>query len=145
MTGTLPPDIWARLHGASTHFPIAMILGATAIDGLVVVAWGKPLGRSANAAATYCLSLGALGGLLAVVSGLYLTKGELWGDGALRWHHRFVWPAFGLMVAVAVWRLLVGERLGRRGFLVYVMVELILAGLTAAAGYWGAELLQGVP
>jgi uncharacterized membrane protein len=121
-----------------------MILGASAFDLLAVTAWGKPLGRNAAVAGTYALSLGALGGILAVVSGLYLTKGDLWGSGGLRWHHRFVWPAFALMVATAVWRLIVGERRSRRGYAAYVAVELVLSALTAAAGYWGGELLQGL-
>jgi len=139
----MPADFWAKLHGASTHFPIAMIFGACAFDGLAVLAWGKPLARNASVAGKYTILIGALGGLLAVVSGLTLTKGELWGGGALRWHHRFVWPAFALMVAAAVWRVSVGDRLTRRSYIAYLMVEIVLTGLVAAAGYWGGELLQG--
>jgi len=137
-------DFWAKLHGASTHFPIAMVFGACAFDLLSVVAWGKPWARDANVAGTYTLTLGALGGILAVVSGLDLTKGEMWGGGALRWHHLFVWPAFTLMMAIAGWRLVVRDKLTRRSYVIYVTVELVLTGLTAAAGYWGGEMLQGV-
>jgi len=111
---------------------------------LAVLAWEKPLGRNARVAGRYALVLGALGGILAVVSGLYLTKGDVWGAGQLRWHHRFVWPAFGLMVSAATWRLVVKNKLTRRSHVVYLMAELILTGLTAAAGYWGGEMLQGV-
>jgi uncharacterized membrane protein len=140
----MPSDFWSKLHGASTHFPIAMVLGACAFDVLAVLAWEKPLGRNARVAGRYALVLGALGGILAVVSGLYLTKGDVWGAGQLRWHHRFVWPAFGLMVSAATWRLVVKNKLTRRSHVVYLMAELILTGLTAAAGYWGGEMLQGV-
>jgi uncharacterized membrane protein len=139
----LPSDLWTKLHGASTHFPIAMVLGTCAFDVLAALAWERPLGRNARIAGTYALILGALGGILAVVSGLYLTKGDVWGAGALRWHHRFVWPAFGLMVSAATWRLVVGDKLPRRSHAIYLVVELVLSGLMAAAGYWGAELLQG--
>jgi hypothetical protein len=37
-----------------------------------------------------------------VGSGIALTKGDLWGRGDFGWHYRFVWPAFGLLVALAV-------------------------------------------
>lgn len=139
----LPSDFWAKLHGASTHFPIAMILGACAFDLLAVLAWEMPLGRNASIAGMFAITLGALGGILAVASGLFLTKGEIWGSDALRWHHLFVWPAFGLMVAVASWRLIVRDRLTRRSYVVYVAVQLVLTALIAASGYWGGELLQG--
>jgi len=141
----LPSDFWVKLHGASTHFPIAMVLGGCAFDVLALLSWEKPLGRNAKIAALYALVLGALGGMSAVVSGLVLTKGEIWGTGALRWHHRFVWPAFALLVAASIWRLVVGDKLTRRVFFGYVSVELVLTALMAAAGYWGGELLQGVP
>ena len=139
----IPADFWAKLHGASTHFPIAMVLGACAFDMLAVVSWGKPLGRNAGIAARYAVGLGALGGVLAVVTGLVLTKGDMWGRDALRWHHWFVWPAFALVVGAAVWRLLVGDKLTRRSYVVYLAVEFVLAGLTAGAGYWGGEMLLG--
>jgi len=141
----LPQDLWTKLHGASTHFPIAMILGACAFDLLAVVAQGTSLGRNASIAGKFALSLGALGGILAVISGLFLTKGEMWGSGALRWHHRFVWPAFALMIAAAIWRLMIGDKLTPRSYVAYVSVELVLAVLTAASGYWGGEMLQGMP
>jgi uncharacterized membrane protein len=137
----LPVDFWAKLHGASTHFPIALVSGACVFDSLAVVAWSKPLGRNASVAGQYATLLGALGGILAVATGLFLTKGEMRGSGALAWHHFFVWPAFALMIATSVWRVFVGARLTRRGFAIYVAVELCLAGLMAAAGYWGGELL----
>lgn len=139
MTG----DLWAKFHGASTHLPIAMVLGACVFDLAAVLAWARPFGRNAGLVGRYLIVLGAIGGIAAVFSGVELTRGQLWGSGALRWHHRFVWPAFALMMATAVWRAVRGDRLSRRGLAGYLVVELVLAALTAGAGYWGGELLLG--
>ena len=38
----------------------------------------------------------------AVLSGLALSKGTLPGSGALRMHHFFIWPAFGLLIGLAL-------------------------------------------
>jgi hypothetical protein len=77
-----------------------------------------------------------------------VTKGDLWGRGDLGWHHRFLWPAFGLLVALAVWRLVVRDAMSRFGLCLYLLLMLLASGLVAAAGYFGGELLLsggGVP
>jgi hypothetical protein len=62
-----------------------------------------PFARGLRLVSFYGLAVAALASLGAVISGIALTKGDLWGRGDLGWHHRFVWPAFGLLVALAVW------------------------------------------
>jgi hypothetical protein len=83
----------------------------------------------------------------AVVSGIALTKGDLWGRGDLGWHHRFVWPAFGLLMVLAVWRLVVRDAMSRTGLCLYLILMLVASGFVAAAGYFGGEILLngGVP
>jgi uncharacterized membrane protein len=56
-------------------------------------------------------------------------------------HHEFVWPAFGLIVALAVWRLLVRDQASRAAFGIYLVVAVVAAVLMLAAGYWGGELI----
>ena len=133
-------QIWVKLHGASTHLPVAMVLCASVCDAAAVLLWTRPLGRDLRTAGHYMWLAGAAGSVLTVISGLVMTKGEMLGHGALRWHHLFAWPAFGLIVALAVWRLLAGRQASRRGFACYVAVALLTAGLTAAVGYWGGEM-----
>jgi uncharacterized membrane protein len=65
----------------------------------------------------------------------------MWGRGELGWHHRFIWPAFGLLVALAVWRLIVKDQMSRTGFYLYLFLMFLTSGLMAAAGYFGGELL----
>jgi len=84
----------------------------------------------------------------AVVSGIALTKGDMWGRGYFGWHHRFVWPAFGLLVGLAVWRLVVRDAMSRTGLCLYLILMLVASGFIAAAGYFGGEILLsggGVP
>jgi hypothetical protein len=71
----------------------------------------------------------------AVVSGIALTRG-ICGPRNFGWHHRFVWPALGLLVALAVWRLLVAGavRAELRWTLTWNLLE-----LTARLGTRGAS------
>ena len=139
---------WDKLHGAMTHFPIALLLFSTACDFGAVILKKLPFARELRSISLYALPVAALASLGAVISGIALSKGDMWGRGAFGWHHRFVWPAFGLLVALAVWRLVVREATSRFGLCVYLGLMLLAAGLIAAAGYFGGELLLsggGVP
>ncbi len=139
---------WDKLHGATTHFPIALLLFSTLCDFVSVTFKKLPFARGLRLVSFYGLAVAAVGSLGAVVSGIALTKGDLWGRGYLGWHHRFVWPAFGLLVALAVWRLVVGCEMSRVGTRVYLILMLLASGFVAAAGYFGGEILlsgSGVP
>ena len=139
---------WDKLHGAMTHFPIALLLFSTACDFVSVTLKKLPFARELRLASFYALAVAALASLGAVISGIALSKGDLWGRGDFGWHHRFVWPAFGLLVALAVWRLVVREAMSRFGLCLYLCLMLLASGLVAAAGYFGGELLLsggGVP
>jgi uncharacterized membrane protein len=80
---------------------------------------------------------------VAVLSGLVVSAWLFFGQGTLALHHRFVWPAFGLMVGLAVWRWVVREDAAPAAFAVYLVVAAATAGLMAASGYYGGELLGG--
>ncbi len=137
-------SFWARMHGGTTHFPVALMMASVAFDTAgFLLKTNPPSPRSAglHAAGFYALLLGALGSLGAVVSGLMLTRGDVWGRGNLQRHHLFLWPAFALLIALAVWRLAVRDRASRRAFGIYLTASLATAGLIGAAGYWGGELL----
>ena len=132
---------WDKLHGATTHFPIALLLFSTLCDFVSVMFKKLPFARGLRLVSFYGLVVAALGSLGAVVSGIALTKGDLWGRGYLGWHHRFVWPAFGLLMALAVWRLVVRCEMSRVGLCIYLLFMLLASGFVAAAGYFGGEIL----
>ena len=139
---------WAKLHGAMTHFPIALLLFSTACDFVSLIFKKLPFARGLRLVSFYGLAVGALASLGAVISGIALTNGDMWGRGDFGWHHRSVWPAFGLLVALAVWRLVVRDAKSRFGLCLYLILMLLASGLIAAAGYFGGELLisgGGVP
>jgi uncharacterized membrane protein len=139
---SIDPAIWPKLHGASTHFPVAMAMAAALFDGLGQV-WPKSSRQKArlHAAGYFTIILGALGTFPAVLSGLFMTKGEMLGHDALLFHHLFVWPAFAGLVGLGVWRFMMDEKASPRSFAIYLAVLFLTAGLMAGAGYWGGELI----
>src|SRR5271156_5921540 len=135
---TIDPTLWPKLHGASVHFPIALAMAAALFDGLGMV-WPRSSARKAQFHSAGCCTiiLGALGTFPAVLSGLFMTRGETLGHDALLFHHLFVWPAFAGLVGLGVWRAMVNEKTSPRGFAIYLVVLFLTAGLMAGAGYWG--------
>jgi uncharacterized membrane protein len=138
----IDPAMWPRMHGATTHFPVALTMVAVFCDGLgYLLPASSPHKVKLIGAGYYVIILGALGTFPAVLSGLFMTKGEVLGHDALLYHHLLVWPSFALLVGLGAWRAIVGERYSPRGFRVYLCVLLLAAGLMAGAGYWGGELI----
>ncbi len=137
-------DLWAKMHGGATHFPIALVMASTLFDMASLFVRdnpGKTRRAGFQAAGFYTIVLGALGAFGAVGSGLVMSQGQLFGHGDLARHHVFLWPAFGLLISLAVWRLVVRDRASARGFKIYLAGSMLTAVLMAAAGYWGGELL----
>ena len=133
--------LWAKAHGATTHFPIALVLVSFALDGAGFVAAGRPVARDLHAAGFWTMVSGAGGSVGAVASGLLMTKGGVLGHDALRMHHLFVWPAFALLIALATWRAVVGRNLTRPMLGGYLVVVATMAALMTAAGYYGGEMM----
>jgi uncharacterized membrane protein len=138
-------QIWLKMHGGTTHFPIALMMASLLFDaGAQCVPENKDKTRRASlhAAGYYTLVLGALGSFGAVFSGLMMTHWQLRGVGNLARHHLYLWPAFALLIGLAVWRVLVGKSASRFAFKCYLGVSFIAAVLCGAAGYWGGELVM---
>ena len=134
-------SIWAKAHGATTHFPMALALCSAAFDAAGFALARKPIGNDLRAAGYWTMICGAIGTVPAVLSGLLMTKGRVLGHDALRLHHLFVWPAFALLVALGTWRVLQGGRATRRAFAGYLVLAGVAAGLMTAAAYWGGEMM----
>ena len=134
---------WQRLHGASTHFPIVLLLVSVGFDAVARRFRDENFRRGLHAAGLASAVVGASGGCAAVITGLFLTNGQLLGSGFERIHHLFVWPAFGLCLGLVAMRLLLREQISRRGFGLYLGGMSLASGLMMGAGYWGGEMLLG--
>ena len=126
-----------------THFPIALILFSAACDFASVLFGKFAFAAGLRRASLYGLAVAAAASIGAVASGIALTKGDMWGHGELGWHHRFIWPAFGLIIVLAVWRAIVRDQMSRAGFFLYLFLMFVTSGLVAAAGYFGGEMIVG--
>ena len=136
-------SFWVKVHGGTTHFPIALIIASILFDLIGYALQREPHSRDLHMAAFYALLLGALASFAAVLSGLIISNWQVFGDGTLAKHHDFLWPAFGLIVGLAVWRLIVRQSASRRAYAVYLACSAVTAVLMTAAGYWGGELVLG--
>src|SRR5580658_7429951 len=128
---------WAKMHGATVHFPIALVLCSWALDGSALLFSGLAIRRGLHSAGYWTLIVGAAGTVPAVVSGLVMTRGVMLGHDALRLHHLFAWPAFALIVGLAAWRSFAPEFAARREIAAYLAVAGFAGVLVSAAGYWG--------
>ena len=134
---------WARTHGGATHFPIALIMVSVLFD--VAGFWWRDEARRREfySVGFYSLLIAAAASPVAVLSGIALSKGILLGTGMLALHHYFVWPAFGLLIGLAVWRLVVRERASRRARGFYLAVASLTLVAMMTVGYWGGEMIIG--
>ena len=134
---------WARMHGGATHFPIALIMVSVVFD--VAGFWWRDevRRREFRSVGFYSLLIATAASPIAVLSGIALSKGILLGTGMLALHHYFVWPAFGLLIGLAVWRLVVRERASRRARGFYLAVASLTLVAMMTAGYWGGEMIIG--
>jgi uncharacterized membrane protein len=133
--------IWAKAHGATTHFPLALALTSAVLDAASVALGGRPSGQGLRSAGHWTMVLAALGTVPAVLSGLIMTRGVVMGHGLLRLHHLFVWPAFALIVALGAWRSLRRPNADKREFAAYLALSWSAAALMAAAATFGGEMM----
>ena len=135
--------IWSRLHGGATHFPIALLVVSLVFD-LAGFWWQNDRRRrDLCAVGLYSLLIAAAAAPAAVLSGIALSKGQLLGSGRLALHHYFIWPAFGLLMGLAAWRLVVREKASRRAFGGYLLLLGLATAAMLGAGYWGGEMIIG--
>ena len=134
---------WARMHGGATHFPIALLLVSVLFD-YAGFWWPDELRRREfRVFGFYSLLIAAAASPVAVISGIALSKGVLLGTGLMALHHYFIWPAFGLLIGLAVWRLVLRERASRHAHGCYLTLASVALAAMMSAGYWGGEMIIG--
>ena len=95
--------VWYNIHGGSTHFPIALLFPSFFFDAAGFGLHRRTFSCDLHVAAFDALLLRALASFVAVLSGLIILGRQFSGGGNLAKHHLFVWPAFGFIIALAIW------------------------------------------
>jgi uncharacterized membrane protein len=131
------------MHGGATHFPIALLTVSVFFDHAGFWLRDELRRRDFRALGFYSLLIAAAASPVAVVSGIALSKGVLLGTGMLALHHYFIWPAFGLLIGLAVWRLVTREYASRWARGCYLAIASITLVAMMSAGYWGGEMIIG--
>jgi uncharacterized membrane protein len=137
------PTFWARMHGGATHFPIALLMVSVVFDHAGFWWRDELRRREFHTFGFYSLLIAGAASPVAVISGIALSKGILLGTGTLALHHYFIWPAFGLLIGLAVWRLVMRERASRRARGCYLALASLTLASMMSAGYWGGEMFIG--
>lgn len=140
-TSFFDAGFWDRVHGGSTHLPIALALTSALLDSVGSIAPSGKFREGLRFSGYFPLLLAALGSVPAVVSGFMLTNWDAAGSGVTLLHHYFVWPSFGLLIALVVWRSIVRHRTSRIGFSIYLIAVLVTGVLVSVAGFWGGEMV----
>ena len=131
------------MHGGSTHFPIVLLLASVVFDFIAWRSRDDGLRRGLHLAGFGSAIVGVLGGVGAVISGLVMSRGQMLGSGYEKFHHLFIWPAFGLCIACVAWRWFKHKKTLQSGFGIYLTGMSIASALMMGAGYWGGEMLLG--
>ena len=132
---------WLRVHGGTTHFPIALVFGAAFFETIGLLSSSRQ--GDFRLVSYWLLVLGGISSFGAVFSGLALSKWTISGKTLLLQHHVFVWPAFALIVGLTSWRVALGNSPLRRAFAIYLSLLATACALLGGAGFSGGELLLG--
>lgn len=125
-------SVLTRLHPATVHFPIALLIVAALVEMLAVARSSTMLAHAANVMTV----AGAAGAVVAALFGWIHTGIWFGGDSTMHWHR---WTGTGLALAAPLAALL-AFRADRRAFRIVIV---LIAAALVAQGYWGAELAQG--
>src|SRR5580704_18009004 len=99
-TNFFDAGFWDRVHVGSTHLPIALALTSALLDGVGSIAPSGRIRESFRFSGYFTLLLATLGAVPAVISGLVLARWDAAESGMTLLHHYFVWPSFGLLIAL---------------------------------------------
>ena len=125
-------SVLTRLHPATVHFPIALLIVAALVEMLAMARSSGPLAQAANVMTV----AGAAGAVIAALFGWIHTGIWFGGESTMHWHR---WTGTGLALAAPLAALL-AFRADRRAFRIVIV---LIAAALVAQGYWGAELAQG--
>jgi uncharacterized membrane protein len=139
---------WPRLHAALNDLPAALLLAAVLFDLLGALTRRQ----SFRALGFGTLIAGAVGGVLAVVSGLQAEEHLAHGEAvhqAMETHEELALITLGIFAGVALWRIVRERKMGGAERIAVLVVSLagtgVLIATAAAGGRLVFEHAAGIP
>ncbi|GAB4452488.1 MAG: hypothetical protein OHK0029_03490 [Armatimonadaceae bacterium] len=137
---------WQHMHGASSHFPIALLLVAFLVD-LGATILRREQWRLIS---FFCLIVGTLGLIPSLISGLAGGNGwfgVVWANAAysekMPQHRQIALIASALAFVVMFWRVIRRERLRGGEWAMYLVALFITCALIGYTGFLGGYVGHG--
>jgi uncharacterized membrane protein len=139
---------WPRLHAALNDLPIGLLLAAVLFDLLAVITkrlWFRQVG-------VWTMLVGAIGGAVAVLSGLEAEEHISHGDAVHRvmeTHEQLGLITLGVFGVLTLWRIVRERRMGARERGLSLVLSIVGVGFLFATGFYGGKLVfehaAGIP
>jgi uncharacterized membrane protein len=139
---------WPRLHAALNDLPIGLLLAAVLFDLLAVVT-KRPSFRQVG---VWTMLVGAIGGAVAVLSGLQAEEDISHGDAVHRvmeTHEQLGLITLGVFGVLTLWRIVRERRMEARERALSLVLSIVGVGFLVATGVYGGKLVfehaAGIP
>lgn len=139
---------WPRLHAALNDLPAALLLVAVLFDLAAAILNRPPL----RTVGFWALVTGAVGGVLAVISGLQAEEHIAHGEAVHRvmeTHEELALITLGMFAVLALWRIVRDRRMGSTERMAALVASLGGVGLLLATAVYGGKLVfehaAGIP
>jgi len=139
---------WPRLHAALNDLPVALLLAAVLFDLLAVVTKRQ----SFREVGVWTMLVGAIGGAVAVLSGLQAEEHISHGEAVHRvmeTHEQLGLITLGVFGVLTLWRIVRERRMGAREQALSLVLSVGGVGLLFATGLYGGRLVfehaAGIP
>jgi uncharacterized membrane protein len=139
---------WPRLHAALNDLPVGLLLVAVLFD-LLAVATKR---QSFRQIGVWTMLVGAVGGAVAVLSGLQAEEHISHGDAVHRvmeTHEQLGLITLGVFGVLTLWRIVRERRMGALERTLSLVVSVVGVGFLVATGVYGGKLVfehaAGIP
>lgn len=138
---------WPEIHGAITHFPVALLMAAAAFEIGVLLTRNKERQEAWRTTSFWMLVVAVVTAVPSLLSG-YITGLTVFPKNArapiiFDWHWMSALATTALSIVALWWRVRQRDRLSRPTRLACVLLMTIAAGVVGGTGYWGGKMVFG--